>query len=71
VTDTEDNLFAGVAWALLLVTLLLVGLKACGLIPFSWWLLLSPLWVPIGAFGSLVLLLAFAYLIAFGGGNGH
>lgn len=67
----DDNLFAGVAWALLLVTLLLFGLKVTGLIGWSWWFLLAPLWLPAACFGSLILILALAYLIAFGGGNGH
>lgn len=67
----DDNLFAGVAWALILSLTVLVVLKGCGLIDWSWWFLLAPLWLPVACCGSLILILALAYLIAFGGGSGH
>lgn len=70
-TEPDDNLFAGVAWALVLVLTTLTLLKVVGLLDWSWWVLLAPLWVPVGAVGSLVLIVGLAYLIAFGGGSGH
>lgn len=45
-----------------LLTILFIGLKLSGLINWSWWLVLGPLWIP-----TVVILgfMAFALLIAF------
>jgi hypothetical protein len=41
-----------------LLTILFVGLKLTHYIDWSWWWVLSPLWLPITAFFSFVFLLA-------------
>ena len=33
--------------------LLLLALKLCGVIHWSWWLVLMPLWLPVAALGEL------------------
>jgi hypothetical protein len=33
-----------------LLTLLFIGLKLGGVISWSWWLVLAPLWMPVAAF---------------------
>ena len=30
------------------LAILLIGLKLCGVIDWSWWWILSPIWIPLG-----------------------
>ena len=40
-----------------LLALLLIGLKLGGILQWSWWAVLSPLWVPVALFLATVLIL--------------
>ena len=49
------------------LTLLFIGLKLCKVIDWSWWLVLSPLWVPwaiVGIIGGGIMIYAVLYHIA-------
>lgn len=48
-----------------LLTILFVGLKLTGYVDWSWWWVLSPLWIPV--IGALVLiLLLFVFVLILG-----
>lgn len=46
-----------------LLTVLFIGLKLTGHITWSWWWVLSPIWIPIGIF--LVILIVLGVIEAF------
>lgn len=58
---TNDNATSGIGFAGAL-TLLFIGLKLGHVIAWSWWWVLSPLWISTGLFvviAALLLLIAF------------
>ena len=46
-----------------LVTVLFVGLKLGGVIGWSWWWVLAPLWLPLAFAASLALVFGLGFLI--------
>lgn len=38
------------------LTILFIALKLLGLTTWSWWVVLAPLWIPVGVFGLCVIL---------------
>lgn len=38
------------------LTILFIALKLLGLTTWSWWIVLSPFWIPVGVFGLCVIL---------------
>lgn len=46
------------------LALLFIALKLTGHIAWSWWWVLSPLWIPVGAIVSFMLLLLIASALA-------
>jgi len=50
---------------MVLLTTLFVGLKLTGNIDWSWWWVLSPLWVPLG-FSVLILIIVCAIFLIVG-----
>ena len=48
----ESNKYSGITLSLLLV--LFVGLKLAGVISWSWWWVLSPIWMPLFLLGLLI-----------------
>ena len=48
---------------LVLLTTLFIGLKLTGNIDWSWWWVLSPLWVPLGFAVLLLIIVCAIYLI--------
>ena len=44
-----------------LLTVLFVGLKLTGYVTWSWWWVLSPLWIPIALLGAFLLVLGIVY----------
>ena len=53
-----------------LLTIVFITLKLCGVIGWSWWWVLSPLWIPWALFGGLFVLgvvLAFIIIMSRGG----
>lgn len=47
-----------------LLTVAFIGLKIVGKIDWSWWWVLSPLWIPIGAFFLIALIWFILIVIA-------
>lgn len=43
-----------------LLTILFIGLKLTGYIDWSWWWVLSPLWIPLALVGVLTVLILLA-----------
>ncbi len=65
----EDRRTAGGIGFLGMLTILFIGLKLGGVIDWSWWWVLSPMWLPI----AIVLVLAAIYIgldIIFGNKGG-
>jgi len=48
---------------MVLLTTLFIGLKLTGNIDWSWWWVLSPLWVPLGFAVLLLIIVCAIYLI--------
>ena len=48
-----------------LLTILFIALKLTGYIDWSWWWVLSPLWISASLLGLLLMLLGFCYLMAY------
>lgn len=46
-----------------LLTILFIGLKLTGYIDWSWWWVLSPIWISFGAFFGFIAILGFIYLM--------
>lgn len=46
-----------------LLLLLFIALKLCGVINWSWWWLLSPVWIPLIVVAVLLLILGFWILV--------
>lgn len=53
-----------------LLAIVFIVLKLCGVIAWSWWWVLSPLWIPVllvlGIFGLIILIGILGFLIAGG-----
>lgn len=47
-----------------LLTLLFVGLKLGGIIDWSWWWVLSPMWIPFAILGVFLAIASFLYLLS-------
>ena len=50
--EMKRNKYSGITLSLLLV--LFVGLKLAGIISWSWWWVLSPIWMPLFLLGLLI-----------------
>ena len=48
-----------------LLTLLFIGLKLTGYITWSWWWVLSPLWIPLAIFAVIVFVILVFSLIGY------
>ena len=55
----ERNKYSGITLPLLLV--LFVGLKLAGVISWSWWWVLSPIWMPLLLLGFILVLICVIY----------
>ena len=55
----ERNKYSGITLSLLLV--LFVGLKLAGVISWSWWWVLSPIWMPLLLIGFILVLICVIY----------
>lgn len=55
----ERNKYSGITLSLLLV--LFVGLKLAGIISWSWWWVLSPIWMPLLLIGFILVLICVIY----------
>lgn len=47
-----------------LLTLIFITLKLCGVIAWSWWWVLSPLWIPLAIAGIIVLVCVVAATVS-------
>ena len=47
-----------------LLTILFIGLKLTGYIAWSWWWVLSPLWIPIAIVAGIAIVVSIIALIA-------
>jgi len=55
----ENNKHSGITLSFLLV--LFVGLKLAGIIRWSWWWVLSPIWMPLLLIGFILVLICVIY----------
>ena len=55
----ESNKYSGITLYLLLV--LFEGLKLSGVISWSWWWVLSPIWMPLLLLGFILVLICVIY----------
>ena len=55
----KRNKYSDITLSLLLV--LFVGLKLAGVISWSWWLVLSPIWMPLLLLGFILVLICVIY----------
>ena len=55
----KRNKYSGITLSLLLV--LFVGLKLAGVISWSWWWVLSPIWMPLLLLGFILVLICVIY----------
>lgn len=55
----KRNKYSGITLSLLLV--LFVGLKLAGTISWSWWWVLSPIWMPLLLIGFILVLICVIY----------
>ena len=55
----KRNKYSGITLSLLLV--LFVGLKLAGIIIWSWWWVLSPIWMPLLLIGFILVLICVIY----------
>jgi hypothetical protein len=62
-SDTASTSSGGIGFGGLLA-ILFIALKLTGVITWSWWWVLSPLWIPLALLGAL--LLGFLVVIAIG-----
>jgi hypothetical protein len=62
-SDTKTTSTGGIGFGGLLA-ILFIALKLTGVITWSWWWVLSPLWIPLALFGAV--LLGFLVVIAIG-----
>ena len=46
-----------------LLTVLFIGLKLTGFIAWSWWWVLSPLWIPLALVAAVLLVIGVAALV--------
>ena len=53
-----------------LLTLVFIVLKLCGVIAWSWWWVLAPLWIPVGLIILAVVVLTLLAVL-FGGDTDH
>ena len=60
-SDSSSSSSSGIGFAGLL-TVLFVGLKLTGYITWSWWWVLSPIWISWAIFIIVLVLMFFAYL---------
>lgn len=61
---TEVKYVTGSSSFLSLLTVAFVVLKLCGIITWSWWWVLSPIWIPIAIVILLFIILFIWYLAA-------
>lgn len=59
---TEVKYVAGSSSFLSLLTVAFIVLKLCGIITWSWWWVLSPIWIPIAIVILLFIILFIWYL---------
>ena len=57
------------AWFLLVITILMLIIRILGIAPIPWWVVFAPIWFPLVAVSTLILLLGFAVLICLILGN--
>ena len=57
--EMKRNKYSGITLSLLLV--LFVGLKLAGIISWSWWWVLSPIWMPLLLIGFILVLICVIY----------
>ena len=57
------------AWFLLVITILMLIIRIFGIAPIPWWVVFTPIWFPLVAVATLILLLGFAVLICLILGN--
>jgi hypothetical protein len=62
--NKSDFQYRGIGFGGMLA-ILFIGLKLTGNIDWSWWWVLSPLWIPVGIVLSLFALAGIFYLIAY------
>jgi hypothetical protein len=62
-SNTAQNSSGGIGFAGLL-TIVFITLKLCGVIAWSWWWVLSPLWIGFAVVISIALLVMVGALIA-------
>lgn len=48
-----------------LLTLLFIALKLCGVITWSWWWVLSPIWISVGLILTIFVLVGLFWMLAF------
>jgi membrane protein YdbS with pleckstrin-like domain len=61
--NNHSAIYSGVGF-LELLSLLFIGLKLSKKIDWSWWAVLSPLWVPVAIVALIILVLFIFYVIA-------
>lgn len=54
--DNKTNVVGGISFLDLLQVAFII-LKLCGVIKWSWWLVLLPLWIELGVLGILLIVL--------------
>lgn len=57
------------AWFLLVITILMLIVRIFGFAPIPWWVVFAPIWFPLVAVSTLILLLGFSVLICLILGN--
>ncbi len=62
-SDTSTSSSGGIGFAGLL-TIAFIVLKLTGFIAWSWWWVLSPLWISFGLVVAILVLVGFGFLIA-------
>lgn len=55
--DNNNNKTSGGIGFFGLLTLLFIGLKLCGVIAWSWWWVLAPLWIPVALVAVICLII--------------
>ena len=59
---SDNNVTVGPS-GLTLLTIVFIVLKLCGVIGWSWWWVLSPLWIPFAISAAVLLVIGIPFLI--------
>ena len=46
-----------------MLTILFIGLKLTNVVSWSWWWVLSPIWIPLAIFSSILLIVFVGYVV--------